>query len=367
MVTDLARSKINLIGMRKLFTILSLCFAFSWGCTPSLEPQGRAISLAATLDEVAADNGLQTKANANVAAYPYTGTPSSGNELDVALWFSTDPGSYSHYPTHPTYLPCATTASYSSSTAMDIKTGTDILQYPIASAGQTAQNVYCVGFHPSSDWGNPTSTTAVTSASHAINGSDDLMFAEQMVGSYSQNFSYQTYKHLLTWVKINLSASSLAAADVWGEVKDITIVSPNSNVKIDFPESSGESTITYEGSSLDLALGLLPADKKLSITTRTFGQAFCAPPAKNSDGKLGYTIKVKTANIDEKEIFIELKKEDNSTAIPNAEYAVGKLFVINLRFNDIAVVEGVCTLKQWDDQSSDIYLEESNQNQGNNE
>jgi hypothetical protein len=51
-----------------------------------------------------------------------------------------------------------------------------------------------------------------------------------------------------------------------------------------------------------------------------------------------------------------LKEEDNVTMIESAEYAVGKLFVINLRFNDIAVVEGVCTLKQWEDQSSDIYL-----------
>ena len=345
-----------MIGMRNLFAILSLCAILGWGCTPSLEPQSRAIALGVTLDKVVTENSLQTKADGNVIADPYTGTPSTGNTLDVALWFSNTPGSYLHAPVAPTYLPCATTASYSSSTAMDIKTGENILQYPIAGEGQTAQSVYCVGFHPASDWGTPGS-----SASHVINGSEDLMFAEQMAGSYSESFPVQTYSHLLTWVKINLSASSVEAAEVWGKVTDLTIVSPDQNVIIALPSGTpGKSTITYSGDDLPLQLNLIPANKELSITTKTFGQAFCAPPAAGGpNNKLGYTIRVKTENLEEKEIFIELKEEDNSTAIPNPEYAIGKLFVINLRFNDIAVVEGVCTLKQWDDQSSDIYLKES--------
>lgn len=346
-----------MIGMRNLFAILSLCAILGWGCTPSLEPQSRAIALGVTLDKVVTENSLQTKADGNVKAAPYTGTPSAGNTLDVALWFSNTPGLYSHAPVAPTYLPCATTASYSSSTAMDIKTlDGNILQYPIAGEGQTAQNVYCVGFHPASYWGTPGSY-----ASHVINGSEDLMFAEQMAGSYSESFPAQTYSHLLTWVKINLSASSVEAAEVWGKVTDLTIVSPDQNVIIALPSGTpGKSTITYSGDDLPLQLNLIPANKELSITTKTFGQAFCAPPAAGGpNNKLGYTIRVKTENLEEKEIFIELKKEDNSTAIPNPEYAIGKLFVINLRFNDIAVVEGVCTLKQWDDQSSDIYLKES--------
>ena len=346
-----------MIGMRNLFAILSLCAIVGWSCTPSLEPQSRAIALGVTLDKVVTENSLQTKADGNVIAKPYTGTPSTENTLEVALWFSNTPGSYSHAPVAPTYLPCATTASYSSSTAMDIKTlDGNILQYPIAGEGQTAQNVYCVGFHPASYWGTPGS-----SASHVINGSEDLMFAEQMAGSYSESFPVQTYSHLLTWVKINLSASSVEAAEVWGKVTDLTIVSPDQNVIIALPSGTpGKSTITYSGDDLPLQLNLIPANKELSITTKTFGQAFCAPPAAGGpNNKLGYTIRVKTENLEEKNIFIELKKEDNSTAIPNPEYAIGKLFVINLRFNDIAVVEGVCTLKQWDDQSSDIYLKES--------
>ena len=77
--------------------------------------------------------------------------------------------------------------------------------------------------------------------------------------------------------------------------------------------------------------------------------------SEESGGKLGYIVRVKTINLPEKEVFVELKKED-MTAISNAQYAIGKLFVMTLHFNDVAVVEGVCTLRQWDDQISDIYL-----------
>ena len=368
-----------MFGMRNLFAISFICAAFLCSCTPSLEPQGRSISLAVSLGEVVSDNELQTKAegstSSGVKAVPFTGIPSVGNALTTALWFSTVPGSYSHIPQAPTYLPCATEYTYESSTSTDIRTGNDILQYPIP-VGGSAQNVYCVGFYPSGNWGAPNSSTSVSSATHGINGSEDLMFADQIVGNYSANFTTQTYNHLLTWVKINLSATSLAATRVWGDIETLTIVSPNSEVNISFPTSeTGVSSVGYSGNPVSFTLAL-PENKVLNLTTRTFGQAFCAPPApaaKNantgkyeyveSEEALGYIVRVKAENLPEKEIFVKLKKEDNVTAIPNAGYAVGKLFVINLHFNDISVVEGVCTLKQWDDQSSDIYFNDNSDTQ----
>ena len=57
-----------------------------------------------------------------------------------------------------------------------------------------------------------------------------------------------------------------------------------------------------------------------------------------------------------KEVFVELTKEDGQTAVTDPADARGKLFVITLHFNEMSVIEGVCTLRQWDDQSSEIYL-----------
>lgn len=350
--------KTKMLYMRNLQIILLMCFIFTYGCTSKIEPQRRSIALNAALGEVLVESNLQTKASAD----PYTGVPTQQNPLEVALWFSYSPGSYSHAPQAPQYLPCATTVEYTSSALTDISWNGNILQYPIetdANYNTGIEKVYCIGLHPYDGWGELT-TNPVTSVQHDINGSEDLMFADQMVGSYKINFRPQTFEHLLTWVKINLSAASLETAGVWGDVEYLKIYSPESIVKISFsnePEADSTpqaSVVSYTGGQNELQLEL-PDDKSLSITTRTFGQAFCAPPVEK-DGKFGYTVKVKTSNVSEKEIFVDLKKEDNVTPVSDAGYAIGKLFVINLHFDEIGVVKGVCTLRQWDDQNSDIYL-----------
>lgn len=340
-----------------------MCFVLSTcGCTSTIEPQRRSIALNAALGDVLIESTLQTKAEDQASADPYTGVPTGENPLEAALWFSYTPGSYSHAPVSPQYLPCATTAKYISSALMDISWNSNILQYPIQTDENFTddiKNVYCIGLHPSDGWGELTADP-VNSAEHAINGSEDLMFADQMTGSYDRNFGAQTFRHLLTWVKINLSTASLEAAKAWGEVEYLKITSPDSSVKISFKSdlkddgTPSPSTVEYTGDPNEFQFRL-PDDNSLNITTRTFGQAFCSPPDLK-DGKFGYTVKVKTLNVSEKEVFVELKQEDNITPVSDAAYTIGKLFVINLHFDEIGVVRGVCTLRQWDDQNSDIYL-----------
>ena len=363
--------KIRMDGMRNLCIILLAFVLTGYGCAPSLETQRRSIALSVSMDEVYIESALQTKADevTSVLARPYSGTPSVGNPFDVALWLSYTAGSYSHRPELPQYIPCAVTSEYTSTNPTDVKCDGQLVLYPIQSDDNyptVGDDVYCVGFHPSTGWGDLTETP-VNSASHVINGSEDLMFADQLKGSYVDNFTDQTFKHLTTWVKMNLSATSKKAAEIWGEVTDLEIVSPDSEVVIGFSEAvDTPSTVSYSGEPAGFDLALM--NNKLSITNKTFGQAFCAPPARvvknaagkyeyseESGGELGYIVRVKTSNLPEKEVFVELKKED-MTAISNAQYAIGKLFVMTLHFNDVAVVEGVCTLRQWDDQISDIYL-----------
>ena len=340
--------------MRNLFIISSVCIMMGWGCTPSLELQSRSISLSASVGNVTADNCLQVKADGTpVTANPFTGIPTDENPLNAALWFSDQIGSYSHNPQAPTFLPCTTSVSYTATTPKDIRTDDgSLLQYPISeNEGQAAPVVYCVGFYPDSGWGDPG-----VFASHEINGSEDLMFSDQMAGSYTDNFKPQEYAHLLTWIKVNLSVTSLGAANIWGDVKRLELISPNSNVSVSFSSEVGmSSVVSYNGGAKSYPMEL-PVPSSLSITTRTFGQVFCAPPVKNDEGYFGYTVVVETENLPEKEVFIKLVQADNITPVESADYAVGKLFVMNLRFNDIAIVEGVCTLRQWDDQNSDIYL-----------
>lgn len=368
--------------MRNLSVILLMYVLLGAGCTRNLDPQRRTISLSATLGDVVIESSVQTKAG-NVNAVPYAGNPAQNNALNTALWFSYTPGSYSHSPEPPQYLPCVTTASFVSSAPTEIKIGENSLLYPVQADSNyepEKTNVYCVGFSPADGWGGPTDPTSVLSASHAINGSQDLMFADQIVGSSSQNFGKQRFNHLLTWVKINLSATYVGAAGVWGDVEKLTVVSPENSVKVSFAQRLEDGTIPasnvlYEGVEEDFALTLIPSDKSLNLTTKTFGQAFCAPPAyaeidetnrykyvdpTTENVQLGYIVRVKTAKSEEKEVFVRLIQEHNVTPVTDRSSAAGKLFVINLYFNEAAVIEGVCTLKQWEDLDSEIYFNSEN-------
>lgn len=338
--------------MRNLI-ILILAGTLWCGCSGSLDPERSDISLKASVGEISVKS--------NAKADPFEGTPNANNKLPVNLWFSYTPGKYSHNPDESTCLPCATSAVYENSNRHDIKLPNgSILQYPIPD-NNDAKKVYCVGFSPQDGWGAPANFTEVTSAQHTINGSEDLMFAEQMEGSYKDNFPVQEFKHLLTWVKINLSATSIGAAGVWGEIEELKITTPNNIVEIVFPNTAPangtKSTISYEGEEEELQLELLPSDKSLNNTSKTFGQVFCAPPIETGEGNYGYKISVKTKNIGTKEIFVELKQEDGKTGLGSSDFAIGKTFVINLRFNEVAIIEGECTLRHWDDQNSDIYLQ----------
>ncbi len=338
-------------------------------CSDKFETERRAITMCVDLPEVFADV-KSSSAEDKVNAVAINGIPSEG--LSVSLWYSYELGKYQNSPEQPQYIPCFTTVTYNNYNRVPVKTDEqNSLLYPIAADANYSDtdngNVYCVGFYPDSGWSS-SSEGSTSKTAHDINGSDDLMFADQMKGSYSDNFSNQTFSHLTVWLKINLSATSMKAAEVWGDVTDLVVVSPNREVMINFAETEGDSSsVSYSGDPVDFNLALL--NNKLSITNKTFGQAFCAPPAKVvkndagkyeystvSEGELGYIVRVKTNNLPEKEVFVELKNEDMA-AISNAQYAKGKLFVITLHFNDVAVVEGVCTLRQWDDQISDIYLE----------
>ena len=365
---DLVILLINVYAMRILSAILVFISFVCCGCSDFLIPKRSAITMSINMDGMGLEVDSSTKGgDGMVSANPYTGTPSGNNPLAVGLWYSYSPGTYSHNPEAPQYIPCITSAVYNSTGSIDIRTGSNILQYPVPAdknySSTNDGNVYCIGFYPNSGWSQPDPVTNVaTSTNHIINGIEDLMFADQMVGSYTANFEAQTFSHVLTWVKINLSATSISAADVWGKVTELEIVSPNSNVQVDFSQNAAESSVVgYTGDPVVFPLRL--SYEKLGVTSKTYGQAFCSPPAVNSSGKLGYTVNVKTETMDvAEEVFVELKKEDGYTEVTDPAYAKGKLFIINLYFNEVSVIEGICTIKQWDDQSSELYFDDKNEN-----
>lgn len=324
---------------RKIIYITLL--AALWSCSRIDDNSDRFIGLSAGVAD------MEVSTRSAVTGTPYSGSvPSESNPLNASVWFSTVAGKYLHNPAEPTYLPCRTTMTFEgeSMTYADYDDNpTDnspavSLKYP--TSNETP--VYCIGLYPASGW----STSDGVEISHAITGAEDLMFADQITGTWNSHFPKQQYSHLLTWVKINFCAMTMEAARQWGGVTDITISSKD-ELKIDLAEESNK--VAYVGNDIEIktfenAEGVLP-----SLTSTEAGSVFCSPATQ-------YTIKIKTKNYPEgKEIPVTLTDLDYEPLTSLSE-AAGKLFIISLYFSPFNVIEGTCTLNYWNGQNEDLYM-----------
>lgn len=313
------------------------------------------ISLSAVVDEVKIlSRGTDDDA--------YTGTvPSMDNELEAAVWFSLESGKYlSELPAdasdeviqlkQETNIPVHSEILYQSGSATFPKSISDAdkPRYPI-----NGQSVYCVGFYPKTDW-SLTDATA-TKAQHAISGEEDLMFAPQISGSWNQHFTTQRYRHLLTWLKVCVCATSTEAGYYWGKLKKITLKDVPNTLTIDLSKAEGTSfnlQETVEYSSENRSIDILDSTDgiDLAITTQDVASVFCKPQAR-------YRLSVECMNGKTTEIEIELKPldaddPDNTTLLA---YPAGLQYVLILYFHPYNVVEGVCTLNAWNAQNEDLY------------
>ena len=358
--------------MRRIFPyisvfVLSLAFV---ACTRIDKPQDRAIKL-----YFASDN-LQVETKAEAEAFG--SAPTKETPFTAEVWFSLTKGKYEHNPSanEELSIPAKVPVTFTSTQATDaILSGKNLL-YPLDPTPDKTQQdpVYCVGLYPGESPGDPGWSyelidNSKTKFTHTINGSQDLMFADQLKGSYNVNFAPQNYKHLLTWVKVNASATSAEAAKVWGQVTGLSVGSRESSVEVivsgdsDTEIADSDTEIAFSGDTLAIAAKDVPGKnpKGLSVIGQTVASLFCSGPytmvknSNNTSDPLGYWITVSTDKItDAKSVFVPITW-DSGISVQDRD-PKGKLFIINLYFNEVSVVSGVCTLHYWEDTAEDLYL-----------
>lgn len=112
----------------------------------------------------------------------------------------------------------------------------------------TKPTVYFVAFSPISQGAKKwVASEDGKSASFVFSGNDDVMFAPQVQGTYATDYSKSpvlSYRHLLTWLRVEMQAESKEVSDSWGAIKSMTIRS-NSNVKIDLQKEAYNNDGTY--------------------------------------------------------------------------------------------------------------------------
>ena len=333
--------------MKRAAYILLLVLA---SCSKPDGTDGELIAIRADIRQME-NNSKGTKAVAD----PYRGsTPTEENPLKAAVWFSVDPASFIHSPADGTNLPCHTEMTFVSNAmtyADYIPAGS---QTPVSLKYPTTDNtpVYCVGFHPSTGWDKPDGGTEGVNVTHVIDGTEDLMFADVIQGTWDEHFNEsQQYSHLLTWVKLTACAMTMETAEQWGKVTDVQVTSDKSTVDIDLSKNTGK--ISYGGSPVKIQ-GNVPAEGvELSLTSKEIGSVFCIPKVK--DGKVVVTVDIKTSKYETKTLDVTLM-DLNYNPLTSVDQAIGGLFILSLYFSPFNLIEGTCTLNYWNDQNEDLYL-----------
>ena len=345
--------------MKKSYIILvtTLTLAACSNQTPydhGNEPIANNIALRATVEEIE----VATRSEVT----PFTGRVSSANPLNAEVWFSFDANTYDNAPQSPTWLPIHSTINFRGE-VVDPKPYTDAsdeehpLKYPTGT--DSDKKVYCVGLAPVSVDGSRWESTDNKVATRPINGKEDLMFAPRIEGTWRQRFEIQQYEHLLTWVKINIIATSTEAIESWGKVKRIAIIS-NDGVEV----TLGSDVIDYTDTFTELeVISTTEPAVDLSTVITPIGSTLSSPPTStttldNDDNTLAYRVKVTTELGGDKEISVGITDfEDNAISTADRTVTCGKLYILELRFNEYDIVNGVCTLNSWQNQNENIYLQ----------
>lgn len=308
--------------------------------------EGAQIQLSAAVTDIQAS----TKASAK----PFRGTvPTNENRLNAKILFSKTSGVYTtDNRDAATSLPCHTTIEYTSGslTYPDAVNGNNV-RYP--TADNNYETVYCTGLHPISIVGNGNITdnweisNDGKTASHPVTGTDDIMYAPEISGTWDVPFGssadkIQSYSHLLTWLKICVCATSSSAAEAWSEITKIEVQSKN-EVNINL----GTKAVSFPTNTTYLTAYESTEGYNLATTTKELGSIMCSPETR-------YSIKITLKDGSTISTNVPLKNLDG-TDVTNNNNAAGKLYVLSLYFTEYKVIEGTCTLTAWNDQYEDLY------------
>lgn len=302
---------------------MTLATVFFTACAQRLDmPVGQEIALSASVVDV--EQG--TKSSAYVGS-----VPSADRPLNADLWFSLESGDYSvaEPSDDKTYVPCHTSAVFNSENITLITYDNDAnktLKYPTDD-----KYVYCVGLYPSGvwTWNNDKITASIT-------GAQDLMFAPEIKGKWNEQFgaspeNSQKFKHMLTWVKVVLCATSYEAVSSWGAIKEVDLINTPVSImtdKVGASEYAGSQNVVLMNSESGVPLSLLKTEA---------GSVFCAPSS-------GLTLSITTM--------------DNRVVnkIFDAQFEAGKQYILVLYFNELSVIDGFCTLASWENQNENLYV-----------
>ena len=293
-------------------------------CENPLTPErGQRVSVSAVVENMGVELKSETDAVAEANVFGGIGTTPLNSKLIYTL--GSDNGS--------AYV------TFTDNKPEWIKSGNDYLIYG-------GYEFSTIGLYPATS-DNDGWTISDGKVTHQIDGSTDLMFAPKITSkNANQTSPTLQYEHLLTWINVLVSANTIDAISHWGKIRKITIES-SENIEIGL---TGDS-IDYSATNRPITVYNSDEGLPLNITTTPAGSVLVSPKT---------TLKVTvytTVFTEGKSVNITLRDLNNQDITNNELSKIrGKLFVLNLTFTPLSILEGTCTLNYWNDQDEDLIL-----------
>lgn len=180
-------------------------------------------------------------------------------------------------------------------------------------------------------------STRVITYPKSIIGDTDIIASALVEGSRSSTMSDMSFSHLLTQVKITVSASAEGVGK-WGDVTAVTIAGKKQNVQVTLPAADGTATASAAGvaSGAEALTVIQTADITPSTDVQNLGYAMFAPVTTNASLSLAITTGAGTF----------------TKTSASQQYEAGKSYEIKLTFTATAIELTTVTIAEWGDGGS---------------
>ena len=211
----------------------------------TIKPEGNSIYLSAALNSAPMTKSPYTPGGTGTYSYPTPDTP-----LHTDVWGSTTPYVFKEEKDNVTGKPLDGSGAggkVAIHTDATFQSGDPQLLRAAIYNEVNKPTVSFVAFSPISNETQKWTDDNGEYALYTFDGNDDVMFAPQVQGTYATDYSKSpvlSYRHLLTWLRVEMQAESKEVSDSWGAIKSMTIRS-NSNVKIDLQKEAYNNDGTY--------------------------------------------------------------------------------------------------------------------------
>jgi hypothetical protein len=225
---------------------------------------------------------------------------------------------------------------------------------------------YLSGLYPVDGWGINSTTITDGTLTHALTGTEDVLYAEQVATSNSAviegNFPTLVFAHKLTYLNLSVYGDDNSTGSGQTKIKSITLEKALDNngdlagvpttitVDLNTPkvEFTGSGNLSFYRKTDDAAYTFTDAAASYTVTNSPAAQAYVlAPPVVATAGKAEYQLKVEYYYNAElrSPVLVDINLKNSSTDLTGTTASLK--IEITLQFTNSGEIKAKATVTDW--------------------